>query len=126
MNNVNPFSLQSLLNISFFSGSVKTETQNAAANRCRTGRLLCPEGLAVGTLVFGGVVLVGAHQNPVQGAVVFGVTVVGAGLNGAFDAFVGMAIHKLYPPFVWYGVSMTKSKKTTQEKSSIVAFYPGL
>ena len=35
----------------------------------------------------------GAHQDPVQGAVVLGVAVICAGLYGAFDALVGMMIH---------------------------------
>ena len=51
------------------------------------------EGLAVGALVHGGVCFVGAHQDPVQGAVVLGVAVICAGLYGAFDALVGMMIH---------------------------------
>ena len=57
------------------------------------GSLFLTEGLAVSALVLGGVSLVGAHQNPVQGAVVLAVAVVGAGLNGAFDALVCMAVH---------------------------------
>ena len=55
--------------------------------------LLSAERHTVGALVHGGVSLVGAHQNPVQGAVVLAVAVVGAGLNGAFDALVCMAVH---------------------------------
>ena len=58
--------------------------------------LLCPEGLAVGALVLGGIMLVGAHQNPVQGAVVLGIAVVSAGLDGAFNALVGVTIHVLF------------------------------
>ena len=57
------------------------------------------EGLAVGALVHGGVGFVGAHQDPVQGAVVLGVAVICAGLNGAFDALVGMMVHQFLPPF---------------------------
>ena len=52
------------------------------------------EGLAVGALVLGRIGLMGTHQNPVQRAVVLTVTVVGTGLNGAFDALIGMTIHK--------------------------------
>ena len=40
----------------------------------------------------------GTHQNPVQRAVVLGVAVVCAGLNGTFDALIGMAIHNSFPP----------------------------
>ena len=58
-----------------------------------SAHLLCPEGLAVGALALGGVGLMGTHQDAVQGAVVLGIAVVGTGLDGAFNAFVGMAIH---------------------------------
>ena len=37
----------------------------------------------------------GAHQDPVQGAVVGAVAVVGALGNGALDALVGVAIHRI-------------------------------
>ena len=43
----------------------------------------------------------GTHQDAVQGAVVLGVAVVGTGLNGTFDALVGMAIHDSFPPSLW-------------------------
>lgn len=49
------------------------------------------EGFAVGALVLGGVVLVGAHQDLVQGAVVLLAAVVGALLHGAGNAVVGRA-----------------------------------
>ena len=55
--------------------------------------LLCPEGLTVGALILSGIGLMGTHQDPVQGAVVLGVAVIGAGLDGAFNALVGMAVH---------------------------------
>ena len=54
--------------------------------------LLLAEGHAVSALVLSGVTLVGAHQNLVQRAVVGVLGVMGAGLDGALDAFVG--IHK--------------------------------
>ena len=60
--------------------------------------LFLPEGLAVGALIHGRVCLVGAHQNLIQRAVVFGVTVIGAGLDGAFDTLVCMAVHKCFLP----------------------------
>jgi hypothetical protein len=69
---------------------------------------------------------VGAHQNAVQGAVVLGVAVVGAGLDGAFDALVGMTVHSCILLFVWYGISMTATKKYIQEKSVNLAFFTGL
>ena len=51
-----------------------------------------PEGLAVGALVLGGVVLVGAHRDPVQGAVVLRAAVVLALLDGAGDTAVGSGV----------------------------------
>ena len=58
--------------------------------------LLLAEGLAVSALILSGVGLVGTHQNPVQRAVVLAVAVVCAGLDGAFDTLVCMAVHKCY------------------------------
>ena len=53
-----------------------------------------PEGLAVRALIHGGAGLVGAHQNPIQGAVVLLVAVVGALRHRALDTLIGMTIHK--------------------------------
>ena len=78
-------------------------------------KLLLAEGLAVGALILGRINLVGAHQNPVQGAVVLGVAVVSAGLNGAFDALVCMAVHIVFLLLIWYGLSMGKTKDFMQE-----------
>ena len=58
-------------------------------------RLLLAEGLAVGALILGRIDLVGAHQDPVQRAVVLVLAVVCTLLHGAFDALVGMTIHKI-------------------------------
>ena len=58
------------------------------------GNLLSPEGHTVGTLVHGGVALMGAYMDLVQGAVVLSVAVIGAGDDGAFNALVGAFIHK--------------------------------
>ena len=79
--------------------SYRLSTMPSRKNCGSTGRrssvfLLCPEGLTVGALVHGGMILVGTHQDAVQRAVVLGVAVIGAGLNGAFDALVCMAVHK--------------------------------
>ena len=65
------------------------------SKRCRGQKvfLLLAEGHAVGALVHGGVILMGTHQDAVQRAVVLGVAVIGAGLDGAFNALVGMAVH---------------------------------
>ena len=69
------------------------QEKNAAAFLPPQELLLLAEGLAVGALVLGGVVFVGTHQDPVQGAVVLGIAVVSAGLDGAFNALVCMTVH---------------------------------
>ena len=56
--------------------------------------LLLPEGLAVGAGIHGGVHFVGAHQDAVQGAVVFVAAVMGTLLDSTFDGLVGMTVHK--------------------------------
>ena len=43
----------------------------------------------------------GAHHDLVQGTIVFGVAVVSAGLNGAFDALIGMTIHIRFLLSIW-------------------------
>ena len=64
-----------------------------ARNDNQHSYLLHSEGLAVSALVHGGVTLVGADQNTVQGAEVCVLAVVSALLNGAFNALVCLAIH---------------------------------
>ena len=51
------------------------------------------EGFAVGALIHGGVHLVGADQDLVQGAVIGALTVVGALLDRTLDALVAVAVH---------------------------------
>lgn len=58
-------------------------------------KLLLAERLAVSALVNSGVLLVSAHQDPVQRAVVFRIAVVCALLNGAFDTLVCFAAHDI-------------------------------
>ena len=65
-------------------------------------QLLLAEGHAVGALVLGGIALVGAHQNALQSAVVTGVGMVGALMDGALDALVGI-VHNETPPFLGFG-----------------------
>lgn len=54
--------------------------------------LLLAEGQAVGALVHGGVALMGADAHLLQGAVVLSAAVMGAVLDGAGNAFVGVHI----------------------------------
>ena len=55
--------------------------------------LLLLEGLAVGALIHGGIGLVGANHDPIQGAVVLTLAVVCTLGDGAFNTLVSMAIH---------------------------------
>jgi len=55
--------------------------------------LLLSEGLAVGALIHGGVALVGANQNAIQGAVVCLITVMSTLLNGTFNALICVTVH---------------------------------
>ena len=65
--------------------------------------LLFTEGLAIGTLVHGGVCLVGTDLDTVQRAVVFGVTMVGALLDSAGDALIGVGVHSFTSFLLDYG-----------------------
>ena len=92
--------------------SIRQE-KKAAADFCRSRCLLLPERLAVSALIHRGICLVSTHQDLVQGAVVLVLTVVGAGLDGAFDALVCMAIHIEFLLLIWYVNSMTSNAKAT-------------
>ena len=115
MNNFNPFFFNYSLIYRFWRISSRYKRKMRQRIAAASAGLLRPEGLAVGALVLGGVGLVGAHQNPVQGAVVLGVAVVSAGLDGAFNALVCMTVHNFFPPFVWYGLSMAEKQVFMQE-----------
>ena len=71
--------------------------------------LLFAEGHAVGALVLGGAGLMSTYQDPVQRAVVCGLTVVGALLDGALDALVCVVVHGV-SSFFRNGDSMTRSE----------------
>ena len=59
----------------------------------RTFLLSLAERLAVGTLILSRICLMGTNQNAVQRAVVLTVAMICAGLDGAFDALVCVAVH---------------------------------
>ncbi len=79
--------------------------------------LLFAEGLTVGALIHSGVFLVGTHQNALQGAVVFGVAVVGTLLHGALYALVGMAAHLRFLLFCNFRDSMLPADKSILVKN---------
>lgn len=70
--------------------------------------LLLTEGLAVGALIHGGIGFMSADQNAIQRAEVLGVTVVGALLDSALNALVGMIVHTKYLLLSKLGVSMLR------------------
>ena len=61
---------------------------------CLSGCLLGSEGVAIGAGGNGGVLFVSADHDLIQGAVVLVLTMVGTLLDGAFDALVGMTVHR--------------------------------
>ena len=63
----------------------------------------------------------GAHQNLIQGAVVFVTAVVRALLDGAFDTLVGMTVHKIASFEIGFGNSMGPVFKIMLAKVSNVA-----
>ena len=82
--------------------------------RCRIfvhRQLSLAEGLAVGALILRGIGLVSTHQDPVQRAKVLAVTVIGAGLHGAFNTLVCMVVHRKSSFVVWYSASMASFRE---------------
>ena len=61
------------------------------------------KGLAVGTLFFGRVCLVGAYLNFTQGAVVLALCVMSALLYGTFNTLVYITCHGFLPPESLFG-----------------------
>ena len=94
------------LPISYYFSSLPSRAQKKGGGICRRQMLLFAEGFAVGALIHGRILLMGAHQDSIQGAVVFGIAVVSALLNGAFDALICVAIHNVLPPSFEFGFSM--------------------
>jgi len=77
--------------------------KTAAADAAAAFPLLLAEGFAVGTLVHGGITLVGADQNSVQGAVVCLITMMGTLLDGTLDALICVTVHSFFLLLLgWY------------------------
>ena len=57
----------------------------------------------------------GTHQNPVQRAVVLGVAVIGAGLDGAFNALIGMTVHIHFLLLFGTGIVLPTEEKQFRE-----------
>ena len=65
----------------------------------------------------------GTHQDPVQRTVVLVLTMVCALLNGAFDALVGMTVHKKASFEIGFADSMAHAAESMLENVSKVAFW---
>ena len=85
--------------------------------------LLFTERLTVSALVLSGVHLMGTHQDPVQGAIILVFAVVCTLLDGAFDALVGMTVHKKASFEIGFADSMAHAAESMLEKVSKVAFW---
>ena len=65
----------------------------------------------------------GTNQNAIQRAVVLAVTMICAGLDGAFDALICIAVHDFSPPSFGFTSSMAhKCRKKHGKISLFVAF----
>ena len=95
------------------------QSTNKVAAFAATGKLLFAERLAVSTLVHSRILLVGAHHNAVQRAVVFGGAVVCTLLYGAFDALVCLAIHDFFLLCFGFWVSMPRNTEEIRENFSL-------
>ena len=109
-----------------FVSSRTTEKKAPADPGASEIRSALAEGLAVGALIHSGVYFVGAHQNPIQRAVVLIFAVMGALVYGALDALIGMTIHCFFLLLIEFGLSMAVMKKRIQEKLSKLAFRAGM
>ena len=79
--------------------------------------LLFAEGHAVGALILSGAGLMSTYQDPVQRAVVCGLAVVGALLDGALDALVCVVVHGV-SSFFRNGDSMTRSETVMRMRAN--------
>ena len=82
------------------------------------------EGLAVGALVFGGIVLVRADLNSLKRAVVLAAAVVGALLDCAGDAVVGVTVLTASVLFHWNASSKNKNPMSTAVCSVVLIGCP--
>ena len=102
---------------------VFVKKRKATAYGRRPKGLLLAERLAVGALIHGGIQLMGAHQDPIQGTVVFGIAVIGTLLNGAFDALVCLAAHGVFLLLFGFTDSMPRGKEEIRKNFSFSCNY---
>ena len=85
---------------------------------------LSAEGLAVGALVLSGSCLVGAHQDPLQGAEVCILAVILALLDSTLNALVCMAIHGVFLLIFVMGLDCPTRRKTCISFMLTIDFFP--
>ena len=76
-----------------FSSSIRQVEKGRGETAAVWYSLLLTEGLAVGALVLGRILLMSAHHDMVQRAIVCGIAVIGTLLNGAGNALIGIVVH---------------------------------
>ena len=65
----------------------------------------------------------GADHDAVQRAIVFGIAVVSAGLYGAFNALIRMAVHDSFLLLIGFGISMAPENEFSHGKDFLkIAF----
>ena len=87
---------------------------------------LLAEGLAVGALVCGGIGLVGAHQDPVQRAVICLLAMVLALLNSTLNALVCMTVHGIILLLFVMELECPHSEKTYISFRLTIDFFSGI
>lgn len=85
--------------------------------------LLLAEGHAVSALVLGGIALMGAHHDLIQGAVVFLLAVVCTLVYGAFNGLVCVTVHKKASFEFGFASSMCAGLKIILGTLSNIAFF---
>ena len=79
--------------LSYHARQVKNAAAAAAAKHRKN--LFLSKGLAIGALVNSGICLMGAHEDPVQRAIVGIAAMMGTLLDGTLNALICMAVHTL-------------------------------
>jgi hypothetical protein len=97
------------------------QRKDSGSTRLPLRKLLLAERHAVGTLVNSGVGLMGTHHDPLQGAVVLGVAMVSALLDGTLDALVSIVVHFLF--LLCFGVLHSMQQKVSAHSLHFSAGY---
>jgi hypothetical protein len=118
-----------LLNNSLISYHIIPIRQGGKAEKAATkvaacqGLLLLPEGLAVGTLIHSGIHFMGAHQDPIQRAIICAAAVMCALLHSALNGLVCLFVHFWLPPFFEFGFGIPAKVAADPWKSYTFFFF---